>query len=138
VKRKNNLIFLGFKVAQIISGLLFFVGCQSVYLQSPIQSSIDAQYRLKRIQNSAVSYPQSPSVGLYRRVIRPVLGSHCSYFPSDSEHAVILSKKCSAPVAALKSFARYSREFDAGTLGIPIIKNLDKSYYAETSDSCDF
>lgn len=112
--------------AWLITGLCFFMGCVSPSISSVPASSIDSRYQLQQTQHKIASTSGSPSVVFYQSVLRTTLGSHCQYFPSDSAYTSMISKRCPPAITMLKSFERYSREFDAAYLGLPII-NVDGS-----------
>ncbi|MNK84120.1 putative membrane protein insertion efficiency factor [compost metagenome] len=126
-----------YRVAWLIAGLSFFSGCASVYQASPRVSAIDAHYQLasakKQITSSA---PASPSVRFYQDVIRTGLGSHCTYFPSDSEYAIMISRRCGPIKTTIRSFERFSREFDAAYLGLPILSTSEGLHFKDIPDDC--
>ncbi|MGZ3769735.1 MAG: membrane protein insertion efficiency factor YidD [Bdellovibrio sp.] len=78
----------------------------------------------------------SSSVKFYQNFVRGTLGSHCSYFPSDSAYAIWLSKRCGVLKTTLKSFERYSREFDAAYLGLKIISSEKQNYFKDVPYEC--
>lgn len=122
--------------AWFITGLSFFVGCASPSLSPQLVSSIDSRYQLHQSQNQSAPSSSSPSVVFYQSVLRTTLGSHCQYFPSDSAYAAMISKRCNPAVTMLKSFERYSREFDAAHLGLPVV-NLDgNNHFKDIPHEC--
>ena len=89
-----------------------------------LTSRIDLNHRLQALQTaSSQEGATSPGVSAYQRLLRPVLGSHCSLFPSDSANAQILASKCGAGIATLRAMSRFYLEPDASGMGsIPLIE----------------
>lgn len=106
--QKDSLIILSIALA----------GC--VNLQPAHVSSIDSKYKFQKI-NGAKKEPESASVTVYQKVLRPSLFSRCDYFPSDSVYSQNLAKRCGSISSLFKTFDRFLREPDAGALGLPMI-----------------
>ena len=133
--KSKNLV----STAWLIAGLYFFLGCASPSLQPKSMSAIDARYQLKNsAEKNPVKTGGSPGVSFYQNVLSSTLGSHCSYFPSDSRYAMMISKRCGPVMTMFKSFERYSREFDAAHLGLPIV-NVDRdNHFKDIPNECEW
>lgn len=134
---RNNLNLKRFMTtAWLLAGLFVFGGCAGTPINNRSASSVDARFRMGKTESLAPKTPASSSVRFYQTVIRVTLGSHCSYFPSDSAYAIWLSKRCGFFKTTLKSFERYSREFDAAYLGLPVMTSSEGQYFKDIPDEC--
>jgi hypothetical protein len=120
--------------------VFLLLGCASIKLPSPVVSSIDAQFQLARWKSrvSDPSHSESPGIKFYQRVLSQTLGSHCSYFPSDSRHAQLVFKTCGAAMGIGRAMARFYAEPDAPTLGYPIMRSGDRLLIKELRSDCDW
>jgi putative component of membrane protein insertase Oxa1/YidC/SpoIIIJ protein YidD len=133
--RADKLVF----TAWLIAGLYFFLGCASPNLQSKPVSSIDARFQLHNATDKVpVKSGGSPSVSFYQNVLSSTLGSHCSYYPSDSRYAMMISKRCGPVLTMFKSFERYSREFDASHLGLPLVQVDGDNHFKDIPNECEW
>ncbi|MGZ3774718.1 MAG: membrane protein insertion efficiency factor YidD [Pseudobdellovibrionaceae bacterium] len=136
---KDNLSFkVLVKTAWLFAGLFVFCGCAENTINNSSASSIDAQFQIKSLQSVKPEAVASSSVQFYQNVLRVGLGSHCHYFPSDSTYAILLSKRCGPLKTTLKSFERFSREFDAAYLGVPVMSSFEGPYFKDIPDGCDW
>lgn len=138
VKLQSNLSLRFFTTAWLFAGLFVFWGCAGGTINNPSASSVDARFRMVKRDPVASRTPASSSIRFYQNVLSVTLGSHCSYFPSDSAYAVWLSKRCGVLKTTLKSFERFSREFDAAYLGFPVMSFSGRSYFKDVPDECDW
>lgn len=138
-KRNNLNLYFFFLKAWLFAGLFAFWSCSGRPINNLLVSGIDARFQLMQ-KNSSTTYhnPASSSVRFYQNVIRSTLGSHCAYFPSDSAHAVWMSKNCNPLKSTLNSFARYSREFDVAFLGLPIIHSSQNQNFKDIPNGCNW
>lgn len=136
---QNNLSLKRFvTTAWLLAGLFVFWGCAGNTISNRSASAVDARFRMAKGDAQASRTPPSSSVRFYQNVLRVTLGSHCTYFPSDSAYAIWLSKRCGIFKTTLKSFERYSREFDAAYLGLPVMNSSDGQYFKDIPDECDW
>jgi putative component of membrane protein insertase Oxa1/YidC/SpoIIIJ protein YidD len=124
---KVRFLFLGL----ILSAMGF--GCASSFAPERA-SGIDAAYRWSRTSGSA---PGSPGVGFYREVLSRTLSSDCRYFPSDSEHAQGLVRRCeNGPFPVVHAMARSIDEPNAGDLGYALVPIRGGLKYFRVKESC--
>lgn len=151
LQRSNSATLMNLLKAWQFAGLFLFLGAcatsdpySSGVLSTGVLSTIDAQFKLQRVQKSSdraqspkdPDSPKSPGVSFYQNVLRSTLNSECAYFPSDSAFAQILAKRCSPVKTMLKSFARFSLEPDAAYLGRPIVRLEEKIHFEDIPNGC--
>ena len=121
--------------------LLLFGGCTSTGLKSPQTSAIDARFQLSRwnarINISEGAREKSPGISFYQRVLSQTLGSHCSYFPSDSQYAQLTFRSCGPWKGIVRSMSRFYLEPDAAALGYPVILNGEHILFKDMRSSCE-
>jgi hypothetical protein len=117
-------------------------GCTTASLSSKEISGIDSKFRNQRWAQGHMatnsSRTSSPSVGFYQKVLGKTLGSHCSFYPSDSAWNQKLHQNCGSGVAIFRSMARFYLEPDAATLGLPLISKRERIYFADLPQNCHF
>lgn len=74
----------------------------------------------------------------YQNGVRGILGSECKQFPSDSEYALRVSRRCGAIPGAFLSAARFLKEEDNHLLGKPRIYHPERLLHADLDPACDF
>jgi hypothetical protein len=119
---------------RFISHLFILSACTS--LTPPSTSSLDADYQWRQLQTQGIG-SESPGVAFYQKALSQTLGSHCTYFPSDSIHAQNLFRRCGPAVGIVRAMGRFYLEPDAPRLGYPIFIRGGHVYFKEIRTDCD-
>ncbi|MGE0762181.1 MAG: membrane protein insertion efficiency factor YidD [Bdellovibrionales bacterium] len=110
----------------------FSVGCLST-AHRPLQiSRLDANHISEKQKSSS----SSTGVQFYRHSAGKTLGSSCAQFPSDSQYALKIIRRCGSLPGTLLSFARFAKEEDNYLLGKPQIYDPRRLSHADLDFSC--
>ena len=76
----------------------------------------------------------SAGVSAYQKLLRPVLGSKCRWYPSDSQNAQLLAQRCSPLKSIFGAYGRFLIENDASHLGYPILNGFKHLQFFDRVD----
>ena len=117
-----------------LAGVFFSCGAGH-HLSS--MSVVDARYRMQREGTGQASGEQPYAATFYRAGIGRTLGTDCRWFPSDSEYALRKNRQCGPAVAILKSFSRYTAEFDAYQISEGVVNIDERAHFYQFDPDCD-
>lgn len=119
-------------------GLSFIMACAGKVPSGSVRSGLDGKLQIQRLNKQEGPGAASPGISFYQKVLRSTLNSECRYYPSDSEYAQMMAKRCGPVKTMLKSFARFSLEPEAAQLGRPIVRVEDKIHFQDIPYGCNW
>lgn len=122
----------------LVVGLSFITACAGKTPLGSVKSGLDGKFQIQRLNKQEGSGAASPGISFYQKVLRSTLNSECSYYPSDSEYAQMMAKRCGPVKTMLKSFARFSLEPESAQLGRSIVRVENKIHFQDIPYGCNW